>query len=279
MTTALPQSTINFGERTLIMGILNVTPDSFSDGGSFIEKDAITAQVKNMLSYDVDIIDVGGESSRPFSEPVSIAEELKRVIPAIQAIRRINKTISISIDTTKAEVAQKAIAAGAKIINDISALRFDPEMIEVALKNNVPVIIMHMKGTPKNMQDEPHYEDIIDEIIFFLKERIAWAEDKGLSRERIIVDPGIGFGKTIRHNLLILKNVNEFKKIGCPVLIGHSRKAFIGKILDLESNERDSATASVSAYCAAKGIDIIRVHNVEINAQAIRMAEAIKKVS
>jgi dihydropteroate synthase len=280
MPTDLQQNSINFGERTLIMGILNVTPDSFSDGGSFMGKEAVAAQVKNMLSHNkVDIIDVGGESSRPFSEPVSVAEELKRVIPTIQAIRLIDQTVPVSVDTTKAEVAQKAIAAGANIINDISALRFDPEMIKVALKNNVPVIIMHMKGTPKDMQDEPHYESVVPEIMSFLEERIAWAEEKGLARERIIVDPGIGFGKTIRHNLLILKNVTEFKKLGCPVLIGHSRKAFIGKILDLESDERDSATASVSAYCTTKGVDIIRVHNVEINAQAIRMAEAIKNTS
>ena len=279
MATDLPQNTITFGEQTQVMGILNVTPDSFSDGGNFMEKDAITSQIKNMLADGADIIDVGGESSRPFSEPVGAAEELYRVIPAIESIRSINQTIPVSIDTTKAEVAQKAIAAGANIINDISALRFDPKMIEVALANNVPVIIMHMKGTPKDMQDEPHYESVVPEIMSFLEERITWAEKKGLARERIIVDPGIGFGKTIRHNLLILKNVAEFKKLGCPVLVGHSRKAFIGKTLDLQADERDSVTASISAYCTAKGVNIIRVHNVRLNAQAIHMAEAIKKAS
>ncbi|MDH5524267.1 MAG: dihydropteroate synthase [Desulfobulbaceae bacterium] len=278
MTPALPNA-INIGDRPLIMGILNVTPDSFSDGGSFMEQEHIADQVNEMLSQGVDIIDVGGESSRPFSDAVSVTEELNRVIPAIETIRRLSPTVPISIDTTKAEVAQKAIAAGADIINDISGLRFDPQMIEVALANKVPVIIMHMQGTPGNMQVKPHYEDVIDEIMSFFKERIAWAKQKGLARERIIVDPGIGFGKTIRHNLLILKHVTEFKKLGCPVLVGHSRKAFIGNILDLEVDERDTATASISAYCSTQGVDIIRVHNVRINAQTIRMAEAINKVS
>jgi dihydropteroate synthase len=265
---------VKLGKKPLIMGILNVTPDSFSDGGKYIAQESIRKQIDRMIQDGADLVDVGGESSRPFSKPVPVDEELKRVIPAIEEIRK-NSSIPISIDTTKAEVAEKAIQAGADIINDISALRFDPKMIEVARSYDVPVIIMHMQGTPQNMQQEPAYNDIIHEISDFFYERISWAEKRGLSKEKIIIDPGIGFGKTVSHNLTILNHLDEFTKIGCPVLIGHSRKSFIGKVLHLEVEDRDHATAIISAFCCLKNIAIVRVHDVKKTALAIHMTDAI----
>lgn len=263
------------GGRVRIMGILNVTPDSFSDGGQFVTEAAMARQAATLIAAGADIIDVGGESSRPFSEPVSGAEELARVIPAIRAVRQQHPTIPISIDTTKAEVARQALLEGASIINDISALRFDPEMVEVARQNGAPVIIMHMQGSPGDMQIKPVYHDVITEIMAFLAERIDWAMAQGLRRAQLIVDPGIGFGKTMDHNLSIIKHLSRFRGLGCPVLLGHSRKAFIGKILDLEARERDPATAAISALCVANGVDILRVHDVAATAQAVRLAQAI----
>lgn len=257
------------------MGILNVTPDSFSDGGRFTQAEALATQVKAMLDSGADLIDVGGESTRPYAEPVSEHEELRRVLPAIACIRGLHRSIPISIDTTKAEVARQALNAGADIINDVSALRFDPEMIRIAIVHEAPVILMHMRKTPKDMQDEPVYDDVIQEITGFLTERISWATQQGLDRQRIIVDPGLGFGKTVAHNLTILKHLRAFKDLGCPLLIGHSRKAFIGKLLALEAQDRDLATAMISAYCATQGADILRVHDVGKTMQAVRLHEAI----
>ena len=265
---------LEIGSKVLVMGILNVTPDSFSDGGRFFSKSSIAAQIDTMVESGADIIDVGGESTRPFAEPVSIDDELARVLPAIRQIRQ-RSPIPISIDTTKAEVARKALAAGADIINDISALRFDPDMIHLVRETDVPVIIMHMQGTPSDMQVDPHYKDVVGEISDFFKERLAWAEENGVPGKRFIIDPGIGFGKTVGHNLSILKRVTEFSSLGCPVLIGHSRKAFIGKILDLEVDERDVATAAVSALCVMQGVSILRVHDVKKTVEAVRLAEAI----
>ena len=265
---------LEFGSRVLVMGILNVTPDSFSDGGSFVSEDSIGSQVETMLAAGADIIDVGGESTRPFAEPVSIEDELARVLPAIHLIRD-RSDIPVSIDTTKAEVARKAIDAGADIINDISALRFDPGMVALAGETGVPVIIMHMQGTPSDMQVEPHYDDVIAEIKEFFAERISWAAENGVERQRLIIDPGIGFGKTVEHNLTILKHAGEFAELGCPVLVGHSRKSFIGKLLDTEVDQRDVATAAVSALCAARGVSILRVHDVAKTVEAGRIAEAI----
>ena len=257
------------------MGILNVTPDSFSDGGRFTRDDALSAQILTMLEDGADLIDVGGESTRPYAEPVSGDEELRRVLPAIACIRSMHRDIPISIDTTKAEVARQSLKAGADIINDVSGLRFDADMIRVAVAHEAPVILMHMRKTPKDMQDEPVYDDVIQEITDFLNERIHWATEQGLDRKRIIVDPGIGFGKTVAHNLTILKHLRTFKDLGCPLLIGHSRKAFIGKILELETRERDMATALISSYCATQGANIIRVHDVRKTVQAVRLHEAI----
>jgi dihydropteroate synthase len=267
---------LEFGSKVLVMGILNVTPDSFSDGGRFLAESSIATQIDTMVQAGADIIDVGGESTRPFAKSVSIAQELHRVLPAIRLVRQ-RSAIPISIDTTKAEVARKALAAGADIINDISALRYDQEMLSLVRETDVPVIIMHMQGTPSDMQVDPHYEDVVAEIKEFFEERLSWAAEKGISRKRFIIDPGIGFGKTVGHNLTILKRVAEFAELGCPVMIGHSRKAFIGKLTGAEVDARDVATAAVSALCAQKGVSILRVHDVGMTVQAVRLAEAIKQ--
>jgi dihydropteroate synthase len=269
--------TIAFGTRPLIMGILNLTPDSFSDGGRFTNDASLSGQIKGMLESGADIIDVGGESTRPYAEPVAEDEELSRVLPAIFRIRAMHGSIPISIDTTKAEVARQALNAGADIINDVSALRFDPDMIRVAVAHEVPVILMHMRKSPKDMQDEPVYDDVVREINDFLAERISWASEQGLDRQRIIVDPGLGFGKTVAHNLTILKHLSAFKSLGCPLLVGHSRKGFIGKTLDLKTEERDLATALISFHCATQGADILRVHEVEKSMQAVRLHAAIRQ--
>jgi len=273
--TQLSRKDNSLVKRVRVMGILNVTPDSFSDGGRFISESAIMDQVRKMVTDGVDIIDIGGESSRPFAAPVSIEEETARVLPTIQTIRK-EFSIPISVDTTKATVARKAIEAGADIINDISALRFDPHMAELARETGNSVIIMHMQGTPGNMQKDPKYDDVVGEIIAFLSERIEWAVAQGIKREKIIIDPGIGFGKTCAHNLSILKHLDRFKSLDCPLLLGHSRKAFIGTILDRDINDRDTATAIISALSCLKDVDIIRVHDVDKTVQAIKMAAAIE---
>ena len=258
-----------------IMGIVNVTPDSFSDGGQVDKTETLLAQVERMVGDGVDIIDIGGESTRPFAKAISLEEELNRVIPAIQSIRK-HFSIPISIDTTKAEVARKAIETGADIINDISALAHDPGMITVATSHNVPVIIMHMQGTPQDMQKKPTYDNVITDICNSLTQRISWAEANGLSRDKIIIDPGLGFGKTIDHNLTILKDLAQFTSLGCPVLVGHSRKSFIGTILSEEDpKHRDEATAIISALCAMQGASFLRVHDVKRTVQAVKIALAI----
>ncbi len=257
-----------------MMGILNVTPDSFSDGGQFTSKDKIIPQIKQMIAAQADIIDIGGESSRPFADPVSEQEEINRVIPAIKAVRNCS-SIPISIDTTKAEVARAALRAGADIINDISALRQDEQMVKVAASYQGPLIIMHMQGNPTTMQIMPQYDNIIEEIILFFQERIQWLTENGISRERIIIDPGIGFGKTLEHNLEILKNIKMLKQINCPILIGHSRKSFLEKLFKLEIDKRDGPTAVISALCALKGTDIIRVHDVSQTRQALKLTDIL----
>jgi dihydropteroate synthase len=262
---------------TRVMGILNATPDSFSDGGELNNRDAVIHQIEKMIDAGVDIFDVGGESTRPFAESVPEQEELDRVIPVIERIRQISD-LPISIDTTKSKVASNALSAGANMVNDISALRYDPEMVDVVKNYDGPVIIMHMQGTPGDMQVAPRYDDVVGEIEAFFLERINWLTANGIDRKRIIIDPGIGFGKTVRHNLTILKNISRFRKLGCPVLIGHSRKSFIGKILDLEVDQRDCATAMVSLFCANEGADIIRVHDIELSKQAVLLGSSLLSV-
>ncbi|MBI5557399.1 MAG: dihydropteroate synthase [Deltaproteobacteria bacterium] len=277
MDIIIRERTFHFKDRVHVMGIVNVTPDSFSDGGRITDETALLSQVDTMVKSGADMIDIGGESTRPFAPPVSLHNELARVIPAIQAVRS-RYQLPISIDTTKAEVARQAIGAGADMINDISGLTHDPAMIAVAVEHNVPVIIMHRQGTPCDMQIKPTYGDVVAEILSALEERITWAGQHGLSRDRIIIDPGIGFGKTANHNLIILRELRQFTTLGCPVLMGHSRKSFMGTILGIDDPQaRDEATAVISALCAWNGAAILRVHDVARTVQAVTISRAIKQ--
>jgi dihydropteroate synthase len=260
------------------MGVLNVTPDSFSDGGLYFQRDRAIEQGRAMAKDGADIIDVGGESTRPYSEKISLDEELDRVIPVIETLSR-ELHIPISIDTYKAEVARQALQAGASMINDISALRFDSDMISVAAEAGVPVILMHMKGTPTSMQEDPTYDNLIQEIVDFLRDAIDRAAQGGIKRDMIIVDPGIGFGKSFDHNLMILGELSRFGVLERPLLIGSSNKTFIGHILDREPHERDTGTMATVAAAVMNGAHIVRVHNVKMSVETVRIIDAIKRGS
>ncbi|MDP3804330.1 MAG: dihydropteroate synthase, partial [Candidatus Omnitrophota bacterium] len=244
------------------MGILNVTPDSFSDGGRFFEKDEAVKHAFHMEAEGADIIDVGGESTRPGAEEVSAEEELNRIMPVIDAMAR-EKNILISVDTRKAKVAEAAISAGARLVNDVSGLRFDSRMASVVAKYGVGVIVMHMKGTPKDMQADPIYTDVVEEVIRSLEESISIARRAGISEDKIIIDPGIGFGKTLEHNIEILRRLDELKILNKAICIGVSRKSFIGRLLHL-SNAGDRLPGTIAANVIAimKGANILRVHDV-----------------
>jgi len=267
------------------MGIINVTPDSFSDGGKFFAQGAAVAQGEKLFKDGADIIDIGGESSRPFSEVVSAEEEAQRVVPVIEKLAK-SVSIPISIDTTKASVAKQAIEAGASIINDISSLRFDPDMADIAAKYKVPVILMHMKGTPKTMQVSPVYEDLIGEIKYFFTDAIDRADKRGISRSKIIIDPGIGFGKTVKHNFLIIQKLYEFEMLDVPILIGPSRKSFLRNILkdeiskDIDPNlpEVETGTQATVAASILHGAHIVRAHNVANTLTTVKIIDAIKNV-
>ncbi len=265
---------LKLGEKTLIMGILNVTPDSFSDGGAYFRKGDAQKRARQMEEEGADIIDIGGESSRPYSEPVSIKEELKRVIPIIGKLAKRLK-IPISVDTCKSEVARCALEEGASMVNDITALRHDGKLIEIVKKYDVPLVIMHMRGLPRNMQDNPGYKDVVSDIIKFFRERIKFLKAKGIKEESLVIDPGFGFGKTKTHNMEILKRLDEFKVLKMPVLAGTSRKSFIGKVLDLNVNERIFGTAATVALSIVKGAHIVRVHDVRAMREVSRMTDAI----
>ncbi len=263
--------------QTQIMGILNVTPDSFSDGGRYCSKEQLEARIEELLAEGADIIDVGGESTRPGADAVGEEEELARVLPAIAAIRRRN-SVPISVDTTKAEVARQALAAGADFVNDISGLEADADMAAVVRDARARVVLMHMQGRPRTMQQAPHYEDVVAEVNAYLAGRIANLEAQGIERKNMIVDPGFGFGKTVEHNLSLLRNLSSLRQHGCPVLIGHSRKSFLGAITQVkEPKERDTATAMLSAFCAGQGMDILRVHNVAATRQALQVCAALRQ--
>ena len=264
--------------KPLIMGILNVTPDSFSDGGQFSDVDAALAQVKRMITEGVDIIDIGGESTRPGSEPVSPTEQQQRVIPVISAIRQTLKSdILISIDTTSSAVAKAALEAGANIINDVSAGLDDPEILTVSASLNAPIILMHRQGTPKTMQDNPYYEDVVPEVISTLLEQIKLAIQAGVKKENILIDPGIGFGKRKQDNLELLAHLDQFVALGYPVLLGTSRKRFMGSICNVtEPAELVTATAVTTALGVMAGVQLFRVHDVKENRQAADVAWAIK---
>jgi len=267
--------TLTLGKRTLLMGILNVTPDSFSDGGLFFDKDKAISHGLRMVEEGADIIDIGGESTRPGSKPLELEEELRRVIPVIESIVK-ETDVPISIDTYKSTVAQRAIEAGAEIINDISGLHFDPGLAMVAAKGNIPLILMHIRGTPGTMQKNVHYDSLFSEILQYLKDSIQRAESAGLDPRQIIIDPGIGFGKTVEDNLLIIKNLYEFRILGKPILLGTSRKSFIGKILNTEADDRLEGTLSSIAIGVLNGAHIIRSHDVLQAKRAIVVADAIR---
>jgi dihydropteroate synthase len=266
----------DFSKKTYIMGILNVTPDSFFDGGKYINFKKAVERGLQIAEEGADLIDIGGESTRPGAEPVSVDEELKRVIPVIESLsKKIN--IPISIDTYKAKVAEEAINAGATIINDISGLRFDPQMPYIAAKYDTPVVIMHIKGTPKNMHINPVYDALIPEITEYLRNSIVIAKNAGVKENNIIIDPGIGFGKKPEHNLLIIKNLKEFANLGKPILIGVSRKSFIGKILDdAPAEQRLEGTMAAVAVSIINGANIVRVHDVKETVKVVKVVDAIR---
>ena len=249
-------------DRVLVMGVLNVTPDSFYDGGRYGRSEDAIQHGLRMAKEGADIIDIGGESSRPGAQSISPTEELDRVVPVVEGIRR-RSDVLLSVDTTKAPVAAEAIARGASMVNDISALRFDPKMAEVIGGSRAFVILMHMLGTPKTMQIAPSYTDVVAEIKAFLAERIEVAVNLGIERDRIIIDPGIGFGKRLEHNLALLKGLSSFATLDAPILVGLSRKSFLGKLLDLPPEERLEGTIAANAIAIINGADIIRVHDVK----------------
>jgi len=263
----------------LIMGILNVTPDSFSDGGKYTGVDSALAQAKSMILAGVDMIDIGGESTRPGAESVSAAEQIQRVVPVIKAIRQeLSETIPISIDTTASDVAAAALAAGASLINDISAGRHDEMILSLAAEKNVPIILMHIKGQPKNMQQAPHYENVVVEVLAHLQECVAAALAAGVEKHNIAIDPGIGFGKRKQDNLELLAHLDKFVATGYPVLLGTSRKRFMGSLCDVtEPAELVSATAATTALGVQQGVQMFRVHDVKENRQAADVSWAIKQ--
>jgi len=269
-------NSLNLSSRTHLMGVLNVTPDSFSDGGRFFKPERAIKQALLMAEEGADIIDVGGESTRPGADEVSAEEESRRVLPVIDELAK-KVDLPVSIDTYKSEVARRALDAGAAMINDISALRFDPRMGKVAKDYDVPVVLMHIKGTPKNMQKNPSYANVIEEISDYLKESVEMAKEAGIDEDKIIIDPGIGFGKRVKDNLEIVKNLRELASLGKPILIGLSRKSFIGKILDLSLEDRLEGSLAALVVAITNGANILRVHDVKHSRRAARIADAILK--
>ncbi|OPZ79585.1 MAG: Dihydropteroate synthase [Actinobacteria bacterium ADurb.Bin444] len=262
-------------DRPMVMGVLNVTPDSFSDGGDYFDADAAIARAWEMVEEGADLIDVGAESTRPWSEGVGVEEELSRLLPVLRALGG-ELPVPISVDTSKAAVASAALDAGARIINDITALRADPEMVAVVRDAGCPVILAHMKGTPGTMQEHPEYDNVVEEVYAFLAERLNWAVDQGVAEANLLVDPGIGFGKSTEHNLALLRQLRGLRCLGRPVVLGASRKAFLGRLLGIEEpKERSVGTLVTTALAALEAVDIVRVHNVRDNVQAVRVVQAL----
>ncbi len=266
------ETTIEFGKRTYLMGILNVTPDSFSDGGRFFDQTDAVLHAFQMIKDGADVIDIGGESTRPGAGVVPLDEELRRVVPVVTKIRSKSR-VPLSVDTYKSQVAKEALKVGADIVNDISGLHFDPKMADVIAEAGASVIIMHIKGTPKDMQVNPHYTDVVKEIYDYLAEAVELARKKGI--KQIMVDPGIGFGKTVEHNLELISRLDEFHGIGVPVLVGVSRKSFIGKILETAVESRLEGTAAAVAASIIHGADVVRVHDVREMRRVALVADAI----
>ena len=263
-------------ERTFVMGILNVTPDSFSDGGRFLDRATAVAHATRMVDDGADILDVGGESTRPGSTPVSADEELERVHPLIERLAELHPAVPISIDTRKADVAAEALDAGATIVNDVSG-GADPAMFDVVRDREAAVVLMHMRGDPTTMQEAPHYDDVVGEVHEYLRQRIETAELAGIDPERIAIDPGIGFGKDLDHNLELMHGVDALLDLGRPVLVGPSRKKFIGTILDLPVEERVEGTVGAVVWMVARGAHLVRVHDVREVVRAVRVSDAIAR--
>jgi dihydropteroate synthase len=266
--------TFELGQRTWLVGVVNVTPDSFFDGGLYFEPARAIDRALALAAEGADIIDIGGESSRPGSNPIPAKEEKKRILPVVEVLKQKNSVL-ISVDTTKAEVAEAALAAGADIINDISAGRFDPRMLPIAARSGAAVILMHMKGTPRTMQIAPHYDDVLGEVKSFLSERLEAAESCGLPRESVLLDPGIGFGKQLDHNLILLNNLGALAELGRPLVVGISRKSFLGKILKVEAQDRLEGTIAAAVVSILRGASLLRVHDIQAVKQAVAVAEAI----
>ena len=255
------------------MGILNVTPDSFSDGGHFIKADAALAQAGKMLADGADIIDIGGESTRPGAQTVSVEEELVRVIPIIEALRE-QSDVFISVDTSKPQVMSAAVAAGADMINDVRALR-EPGALDAAAALNTPVCLMHMQGEPRSMQQQPHYDDVLTEVKSFLDSRVIACEQAGIARGQLVIDPGFGFGKTLEHNLALFRRLPDLQSLGLPVLVGVSRKSMIGAVLDIPVEERMAASVALAGLAVWLGASIIRTHDVRETRDAVKMCHAV----
>jgi len=262
--------------RTLVAGILNVTPDSFSDGGKFVDRNAALRHAEKMIEEGADFIDIGGESTRPHAVPVSESEEMARVVPVISDLTK-RFDVPVSIDTYKSKVAEAALDAGAHIINDVSALRFDQKLAATAARYGAGLILMHMKGTPADMQDSPEYDDVMQEIRDFLDRAIEEARKSGVGFESIVVDPGIGFGKKLEHNLTILKNLSSLRSLGRPIMVGPSRKSFIGQLLNVPVEQRLPGTLAAVAVCVLSGASIIRVHDVREAREVVAIAEAVAR--
>lgn len=269
----LRRGELTLGGRTLIMGIINVTPDSFSDGGLFTDPSQAVEQGLALMEAGADILDVGGESTRPGSDPVSAEDEARRALPVVEALAKAGGTVSI--DTMKAAVARDALAAGAQIINDVTALRADPAMAPLAAESGAAVVLMHMRGEPKTMQANPHYDDVVAEVRDFLAQRAAAAQAAGVDPAKIALDPGIGFGKNLTHNLLLIRHLSRLRELGHPVLLAASRKAFIGQLTGRQAPERLLGTVAAHVLGAALGADIVRVHDVAEVAEALAVADAI----
>ena len=256
-----------------LMGIVNVTPDSFSDGGLFLEPEAAIAHGEQLVRDGAEILDVGGESTRPGAEPVDVEVELARTQPVVADLEGLGYTVSI--DTSKAAVAEAALAAGAEIVNDVTALRGDPDMAALCAERGATVVLMHMAGEPRTMQEDPRYEDVVDEVKAFLAERVETAVAAGMDEEKVWVDPGIGFGKTLEHNLELLRRLGELRELGRPLVVGTSRKSFIGKVDGSEVEQRIGGSVATAVLAAADGADVLRVHDVAETAQALRVAKAV----
>jgi len=272
---ALPRGGLRLGSPPLVMGILNVTPDSFSDGGAHLAPEAAEARAREMAAEGADLIDLGGESTRPGAEPVPVEEELRRVLPALEAVRAA-VALPISVDTSKAAVAREALRRGAVIVNDVTALRGDPEMARVAADAGAGVVLMHLRGTPRDMQRDPRYEDLLGEVTGFLRDATLRAVRAGIPEERIVIDPGLGFGKTAAHNWELIARLEELRALGRPILVGASRKAFLGALAGAPPGRRLVASAAAAALIAARGAHVIRAHDVAATREAARAGAAVR---